>query len=587
MAHFPGFALPKPTNTVHLLVEAQIFCKDQLSSASDELSSSVIFSLGSQFAVYVDCKANSFIIRWSDRLLHFPLNKDQLELRNAIAVSLQRFGKQDEISLHINSSKIEHFLPKRKSLDFSPNMHSLLEDGVTIGATERGNVRADLYNFLISTSETRDKCPDILPTAILNDIKPSPVFNITVDLKIIPSNKVSVGEIVKCRVTAKVTGSQRIRVRLTAFGVPPESCRDQECGDTIFESLFQKKALIYYASVRYPLPGRWIIRAEVTDGMGNLSAQDIYVYVYKLRDIKRDAQCCRSTPFIVAQQLGRPLHRNIFREGNVMRIAGSVLGWEKSYLETIDVESERLFDYSILAPPAPGNEILILKTWSCSDLFVAGIDSPRVRPPNWIALSDVSGHNKDVVFVPLAFPWANKTDILCEEHWLDSVASSKYEQKYENRSRSACLGCSRDSVQRFIDQTNMYDQFNQAIIQSSFGALSLHPFPRVSACRWPTSCSLVSAFICSYHAYFLKLCHTYFQVLPSVEVPFEGLIETSSAEQYYDASARIAISSQLSKSPWLHIVLTPIAKHKKPRFRAWSYGISSKSFTITRCYATM
>jgi len=55
-----------------------------------------------------------------------------------------------------------------------------------------------------------------------------------------------------------------------------------------------------------------------------------------------------SGALITAQQ-GRPIHSRVFRHPSLYGYA-SALGWPDRYMDQEDLESERLFDYGILAP---------------------------------------------------------------------------------------------------------------------------------------------------------------------------------------------------------------------------------------------
>ncbi len=60
----------------------------------------------------------------------------------------------------------------------------------------------------------------------------------------------------------------------------------------------------------------------------------------------------RHTGLVIAQQLGRPISSTTFRSAEAFSSAMTKLGWNQAYWEQEDVEAERLFDYTILAPRA-------------------------------------------------------------------------------------------------------------------------------------------------------------------------------------------------------------------------------------------
>jgi hypothetical protein len=89
---------------------------------------------------------------------------------------------------------------------------------------------------------------------------------------------------------------------------------------------------------------------QAADDNGGWSSQDVAVIVRKAGESSGTAACCRSTGLIIAQQLGRPIDPTAFRPPWIAASAAA-MGWEDSYLQgPEDLEAERLFDYSILAP---------------------------------------------------------------------------------------------------------------------------------------------------------------------------------------------------------------------------------------------
>lgn len=99
---------------------------------------------------------------------------------------------------------------------------------------------------------------------------------------------------------------------------------------------------------------RYSIRAQASDGAGGWASNDFVLLVRKVGDTAARAPCCRSTALIIAQQLGRPIDAGTFRPGWINSTAAAV-GWDSTYLAgPEDLEAERLFDYTILAPIETG-----------------------------------------------------------------------------------------------------------------------------------------------------------------------------------------------------------------------------------------
>jgi hypothetical protein len=74
-------------------------------------------------------------------------------------------------------------------------------------------------------------------------------------------------------------------------------------------------------------------------------------------------------------QEGRPIHATEWREAATERFKRDV-GWEESYINGGDEESERLFNYGVLAPHADTTPVDIFTCW---DAWMAGWGSRRVE----------------------------------------------------------------------------------------------------------------------------------------------------------------------------------------------------------------
>jgi hypothetical protein len=77
-----------------------------------------------------------------------------------------------------------------------------------------------------------------------------------------------------------------------------------------------------------------------------------------------------------AGQEGRPIHATDLRHPETERLKSQVLGWDAEYVALGDIESERLFNFGILAP-AP--TVLPLQMFTCFDSRMAGAGSPRIE----------------------------------------------------------------------------------------------------------------------------------------------------------------------------------------------------------------
>lgn len=337
-------------------------------------------------------------------------------------------------------------------------------------------------------------------------------------------------------------------------------CNASECGDTIFDSYTDNTTTIetppttstLTAAVHFTQAGKFLIRAMVSHGDGLVDSQDMTILVRKIGDVLLTAPCCATTPYITALQLGRPIDQTTFR-GDAVYKGATELGWidAKYGLYGEDMESERLFDYSILAPP---QQQIPFKIITCMDTRLAGAGSPVVYGLT-SNTADVSGHNKALTYVPIAFPWANVSEVECNAHfsrWQDSSAYARYTDD-----GSLCsVGCTQVGTQQLIQATGAFDQYNQALISNSYGALSLSP---------------------------------HVTVLPEVLVGKSpaAVTQSDSPTSYYSVPARQAVAAQPGPLPWMYIVLSPLAYHQNPPHRAWSAGMSSGSAHITTCYPSM
>lgn len=196
---------------------------------------------------------------------------------------------------------------------------------------------------------------------------------------------------------------------------------------------------------------------------------------------------------------------------------------------------------------------------TCADVRLAGGGSPEVYGLLSSA-KEVLGHAKQLTIVPETFPWASgASDVACQEHWSqwpDNKEAGEYRRPVPSTNRTCCVGCTAAGVQTLIKSTGMVDQYNQALVQLSHGALALSPNVRV---------------------------------LPEVQVAKEALNpgDSSSNYSYYDTPARMAVESAPGSYPWMRLTLAPLALHKIPKHRAWSGGITSGAATITNCFASM
>ena len=370
-------------------------------------------------------------------------------------------------------------------------------------------------------------------------------------------NAVEVEEEVTVKAQCSSSSTSEISLSLTVYGLPPEKCDTSTCGDASFSSSSGGEVS---ATIKFPVSGRFIVRARAANGSGAVVWRDLALIVYKKGDLlQRRAPCCRHSAYITAHNLGRPIDRTTFRAETSAHAAKDRLDWSSAYWEGPDLEAERLFDYGVLAP--------VEKRWpvsalTCADVRVAGAGSPEVYGL-LSAGEEVSGHGKLLTIVPEAFPWATGiSDVECQQHWTGWNEKESEAGQYlrtipesATRNKTCSVGCTAAGIRTLIESTSMLDQYQQALIQLSFGALSVAPKIRI---------------------------------LPEIQVAKTPMTENDpNIFNYYDAPARAAVAAAPGPRPWMSLTLAPLALHKIPNHRAWSAGMASAGATVTKCFASM
>jgi hypothetical protein len=133
---------------------------------------------------------------------------------------------------------------------------------------------------------------------------------------------------------------------------------------------------------------RYLVRAHASDGAGGWASADVTLLVRKAGDVMGRAPCCRTTGQIIVQSLGRPIDAAEFRPVwlNASAIAA---GWDPSYLSggPEDLEAERLFDFTLLAPIDTGMEsewlrVVCSLVWLRSCAVACHVQARAVTAPN-------------------------------------------------------------------------------------------------------------------------------------------------------------------------------------------------------------
>jgi hypothetical protein len=134
--------------------------------------------------------------------------------------------------------------------------------------------------------------------------------------------------------------------------------------------------------------GRYIVRATASALNGAVASMDLPIIIRKRGDNLQEAACCRNTAMVVAGQEGRPIHATDLRHTRTEALK-SELGWGAAYISSEqEIESERLFNYGMLAPPL---DTPLLEVFTCFDSRMAGAGSPRVEQAR---RPELIGHGK-------------------------------------------------------------------------------------------------------------------------------------------------------------------------------------------------
>lgn len=423
--------------------------------ASGSQATAVLFGVGPlDFAMA--CTPQPAFILSSDAVGQISFSMPQLATINASTVDLEFILTLDKASnqAHLCSSgaMTSFGLPAAlhastgsflNSTAFTPSM---LSSGVTIGARDDSmqSVRADIRRFMLRTdSEAADCTPTAMEStnwSSLNsqDMGSADSLPQILYVKSDPPGDAVVGQEVVLSAAASDPNGDPTRLALTVYGLPAASCMDTACDNAKFQATGAAGQVVKVsAAVQFLLPGRYIVRAQASDGLGEVVTQDLAVVVRKTGDTQKNAACCRHTAYITAQQIGRPIDQMAYRSAAVQQGAG-LLGWSPVYMVGADLEAERLFDYGILAPPP---QLAPLSLTTCADSRLAGAGSPVVFGVIGRE-DDVTGHNKALTIVPEAFPWALASDTECQQHWSGWQNASPYARATPSSSGNGTVLCS-------------------------------------------------------------------------------------------------------------------------------------------------
>lgn len=315
-------------------------------------------------------------------------------------------------------------------------------------------------------------------------------------------------------------GTTKLKSRAILYGLAPAGCSAAQCGNVVVDVPPPAAAGVpatLTVTATYTKPGRYLARVEVTSTEGLITTHDHAFLVRKAGD-PGTAPCCRHSAVPVAGQLGRPISDVRYRDPTSAAQAAA-LGWSAAYWQREDLEAERLFDFSVLAPLTSATPLAIL---TCQDTRMAGAGASlpgcvlRCTPtrastcfgatahcllpllashpaflsaaavPSLCAGSPVltgttqalapssTGHNKQLALVPAGFNWATSSEqVECQQHWSGWQERSQHTLTAAGGGKCSTV-CTRDGTLQLMRETGAIDAYNQALIGASYGALSLN-----------------------------------------------------------------------------------------------------------------
>jgi len=349
-ARYSAFALPSNSSSLSFLVDVSLDQGCQMG---------VIFGVG-PIDVSISCSSTASLVVDGGALglVSFPmpqLSSQDIQEHVHFVLTLDNSLLGQRISLCTRGAPVTPDVSDGAAL-FShlAQLHSsLLSSDIIIGSRDsdlKNTARVRLDRFLLRTDPPAAvACPTTSSLQLTWSVpfhKPP---------QIVAIDQVPQGDIIteqEVRFISKAVHPEGLPIKfeLTVYGLPPDGNDLATGGDAIFSADGPTGSAHITTSVRFPLPGKYLVRARASGGTGTVISKDISVLVRKIGDLRKSAPCCRHTSYTVTQQLGRPIHQTEYR-GDSVASGAERLGWSPEYLAGPDMEAERLFDYSVLAPP--------------------------------------------------------------------------------------------------------------------------------------------------------------------------------------------------------------------------------------------
>ena len=320
-ASFPSWALPQSGPQLTLLLKV-----DSCGAAG------TLFGFGA-VAVLLDCTKGLLTLHGSASglgTLEYPMPPASAN----VTILLAQQAQQNAFTICVNSQA----LSPSGALN-PPLLQQLASNSSLLGSTVRLGAasdtvtpaEADVSAFWVSDAllPCANSTEAIRTVAALAAGNQQPELSTPIQT---PAGDTFVGQLIQLDVAVVDADGDPVTLRATAYGLPQAGCTQAaECPDTAAQVTGTGQANLLRAFA-YSRPGRYVVRVEASDGSGAIQAMDHVVLVRKQNDTAGAAPCCRHSPGIVAQQLGRPTHQTVYRDASVYTYA-QTLGWTKDYVE--------------------------------------------------------------------------------------------------------------------------------------------------------------------------------------------------------------------------------------------------------------
>ena len=245
-----------------------------------------------------------------------------------------------------------------------------------------------------------------------------------------------------------------VRLTVIAYGVPPDACDWVQCNSkTMHVTSAADGAGVAEVdfTMRWPLPGRYVVRLIATDYKGDNVAQDVPFFVYKVGDDNRTAECCKYNAEMPVWHARTGLHH-------------------KKYTAS-PPQYQTLHDYGILAAPYPE---LRLERRTCNGLYYGG---PRTTVIWGSYMAKLVGSSTRFILTPTR--GTSSEENACDSSNLYQHPTLDYAGVSPTTSGGEACGCTPEGTLLLNVEGLAFDIQNQAYIRYSFGRFSFFHTPDI------------------------------------------------------------------------------------------------------------